>query len=190
MATADPGVGSWTPINIFAMIRALVNNGCPIVSNAGAPTNGASGTFVGQAGPGAILIDYTNSVLYMNTNTLASPTWTKIFVGASGQIAFTALSVNGAVPITASANFVITKAGVLVDTVAAPAASPGGDGIVLTFTSDTANAHTLTFTGNTLDTGSASVLTATFNANKGASLTVVSYNARWKVVSANGVSFT
>ena len=56
MATADPGVGSFTPINMFAMIRALINNGCPIVSNAGAPTSGTSGTFVGQDGPGTVLI--------------------------------------------------------------------------------------------------------------------------------------
>ena len=75
---ADPGVGSWTPINMFAMLRALINNGVPILTNAGAPTNGTSGTFVGQAGPGALLIDYTNAVLYQNTNTAASPTWTDV----------------------------------------------------------------------------------------------------------------
>jgi hypothetical protein len=75
---ADPTVAAFTPINIFAMIRDLVNHGCPLLSNAGAPTSGTSGTFVGQAGPGALLIDYTNSNLYINTNTLASPTWTLV----------------------------------------------------------------------------------------------------------------
>lgn len=79
----DPTVASFTPINIWAMIRALVNNGCPIVSNPGAPVNGVSGTFAGQAGPGTVLIDYTNKNLYMNTNTLLSPTWTQIG-GATG----------------------------------------------------------------------------------------------------------
>lgn len=73
---ADPTVASWTPVNMFAMIRALINNNVPFLTNPGAPTSGTSGTFVGLAGPGAILIDYTNAVLYMNTNTLASPTWT------------------------------------------------------------------------------------------------------------------
>ena len=44
--------------------------------NAGAPTNGTSGTFANQAGPGALLLDTTNAKLYVNTNTKASPTWT------------------------------------------------------------------------------------------------------------------
>lgn len=73
---ADPGAGSFTPVNIFAMLRALVNNGCPILSNPGAPSSGASGTFSGVAGKGALLIDYTNSNVYQNTGTLTSPTWT------------------------------------------------------------------------------------------------------------------
>lgn len=84
MAIADPGVGSWTPINMFAMIRALINNNVPILTNAGTPTNGTSGTYVGQAGPGTPLIDYTNGVLYINTNTLASPTWTRSSIPATG----------------------------------------------------------------------------------------------------------
>lgn len=75
---ADPTVASWTPINMFAMLRALINNGCPVVSNPGAPTNGTSGTFVGVVGPGSILIDYTNKNLYVNTGTLASPTWSQV----------------------------------------------------------------------------------------------------------------
>lgn len=185
---ADPTVGSWTPINMWAMLRALINNGCPIVTNSGAPTSGTSGTFAGQAGVGALLIDYTNAVLYINIGTLASPTWATLAEG-SQPVSVNTLSVNGAVPVK-SAVYAITKAGVLADTLAAPAASPGGDGVLIQFTSDTANAHTITFTGNTLDSGSAAVLTATFNPNKGASLQVMSYNARWKVLNANGVSFS
>ena len=79
---ADPGVGSWNPINIFAMLRALVNNGVPFLTVAGAPTSGTSGSYAGQGGPGALLIDYTNGILYQNTNTLASPTWTRASLGA------------------------------------------------------------------------------------------------------------
>jgi hypothetical protein len=82
---ADPTVASWTPINIFAMMRAMVNNNVPFLTNAGAPTNGTSGTFVNLAGPGAILVDYSNANIYVNTNTLASPTWTRIG-GASGAV--------------------------------------------------------------------------------------------------------
>lgn len=190
MATADPGVGSWTPINIFAMIRALVNNGCPIVTNAGAPTSGTSGTFAGQAGIGALLIDFTNGVLYINIGTLASPTWVTLGEG-SQPVSFSTLSANGAITVT-SRTYAITKTGSFAAlTQAAPASSAaGGDGVLITITSDTAFAHTVTYTGSLLDSGSAAVLTATFNANKGASLTYISYNGRWKVLSANGVSFS
>ena len=89
---ADPGVGSWTPINMFAMLRALINNGCPFLTNAGAPTSGTSGTYAGQAGPGSVLIDFTNKNIYVNTNTLASPTWSIIgqFSAISGDITVTA----------------------------------------------------------------------------------------------------
>ncbi len=188
MATADPGIGSWTPINIWAMLRALINNNVPIVTNAGAPTSGTSGTYAGQAGPGSILIDFTNANLYVNAGTLASPTWIEF---AGNQIyTFQPLTVNGAISPTQSRQYIITKAGVLADTLAAPAASPGGDGVEIIITSDNANLHTITFTGSTLDSGSAAALTATFNANKGATLSIVSYNGRWKVVFANGVSFS
>ncbi len=50
----------------------------PIATNAGAPTNGTSGTLVGVAQPGSLLIDTTNKILYQNTNTAASPTWTSL----------------------------------------------------------------------------------------------------------------
>jgi hypothetical protein len=50
--------------------------GTPI-QNAGAPTNGTSGTRANQnAGKGAQLIDSTNGKIYVNTGTAASPTWT------------------------------------------------------------------------------------------------------------------
>ncbi len=81
--TATPG--AFTPINMFAMLRNLINQNAPILTNAGAPTNGTSGTYVNQAGPGAIIIDITNGNLYMNTNTIASPTWTRIG-GTSGAV--------------------------------------------------------------------------------------------------------
>jgi hypothetical protein len=42
---------------------------------AGSPTNGTSGSFAGSAEKGDLLVDTTNAVLYINTNTKASPTW-------------------------------------------------------------------------------------------------------------------
>lgn len=44
----------------------------------GAPTDGTSGTGAGIAGPGSTYMDFTNQVLYTNTNTKASPTWTVV----------------------------------------------------------------------------------------------------------------
>jgi hypothetical protein len=56
----------------------------------GAPVNGGSGTFVGFAPFSTLLIDVENANLYMNTGSLASPTWT-LLGGASGApSAFTA----------------------------------------------------------------------------------------------------
>ena len=48
-----------------------------ILTFAGVPTNGTSGTGAGYAGIGTIIIDRTNGALYVNSNTKASPTWTK-----------------------------------------------------------------------------------------------------------------
>jgi 3-hydroxyisobutyrate dehydrogenase-like beta-hydroxyacid dehydrogenase len=44
--------------------------------NAGAPSNGT--TLANVAPKGSLLLDTTNAVLYQNTNTLASPTWTAL----------------------------------------------------------------------------------------------------------------
>jgi len=43
-----------------------------ILTHAGVPTGGA-----GWAGPGSLAIDYTNSTLYQNTGTKATPVWTQ-----------------------------------------------------------------------------------------------------------------
>lgn len=110
--------------------------------------------------------------------------------GANYQpVGFATLTANGAIPPAVPQAYVVTKAGVLADTLAAPPASPLGDGIVLTITSDTAFAHTITATG-LLDTGSANTNVATFAAFKGAGVQLVSYNARWKVLSSTGVTFS
>jgi len=103
---ADPSIASWTPINMFAMLRALINNNTPILNFAGLPTNGTSGTFVGLAGPGAILMDYTNGVLYINTGTISSPTWTPAAGNGLGDTQVASGSIS-------SANITGTSAGQL-----------------------------------------------------------------------------
>jgi hypothetical protein len=46
-----------------------------VVTVAGVPVDGTSGTGAGVAGKGAFCVDTTNANLYLNANTLASPTW-------------------------------------------------------------------------------------------------------------------
>lgn len=99
------------------------------------------------------------------------------------------LTTNGAIKSATPGYYVITKAGVLADTLAAPPAPSKGNGIVIIITSRTANAHTLTATG-LLNTGSAFVNVATFNPNAGATLAIISDNSLWNVLFANGVSFS
>lgn len=100
------------------------------------------------------------------------------------------LSASGAIVANRPGYFVITKAGVAAMTLAAPpAANKLGNGMVIIITSRTANAHTVTATG-LLNTGSAFVNVATFNANAGATLGLISDNALWNVLFANGVSFS
>lgn len=74
-------IGSVTALsrlNPWQWLRAMASKDLAILTSDAAPTNGTSGTGVGKAGPGCLLIDYTNKFLYINTNTKASPTWTKV----------------------------------------------------------------------------------------------------------------
>lgn len=50
----------------------------PLLTHAGAPTDGASGTFANVARKGWLLIDETNGAIYQNTGAQESPTWTLI----------------------------------------------------------------------------------------------------------------
>lgn len=61
--------------NMMGMLRRLVDDSVLIVSGAGAPTDGTSGTGVDKTGPGSIYVDITNANLYINENTKVSPTW-------------------------------------------------------------------------------------------------------------------
>jgi hypothetical protein len=177
--TATPA--SFTPINIWAMLRALINNYTPILNIGGVPVNGTSGSFAGQAGPGALLIDFVNADLYINTGTLASPLWTPV-----SDSTFIPLTANGAVPII-SGNYAITKAGSYAGTLAAPTPTTQ-DGTQIIITSNTAFVHVITATG-LLQTGTAAVNAITFSAYSGASVTLQAYQGKWNVISSNQVTF-
>jgi hypothetical protein len=55
----------------------------PTFTNAGVPTDGSSGTLAGEAPFGALLMDTSNGVLYINTGTKASPSWEPLASGGS-----------------------------------------------------------------------------------------------------------
>jgi hypothetical protein len=96
--------------------------------------------------------------------------------------------VSGAIAVP-SMNTIVTlnKAGVAVMTLAAP--SKAQDGLRLTVTSLTANAHTVTATG-LFKTGAATVNLATFAAFAGVGFSAVALNGLWVITSNNVVTFT
>jgi len=130
---------------------------------------------------------------------LASPTFTGTVnaanITATGVVkasGFTdtpiAAAVNFAIPPNTSATYVITKASMEANTLAAPTVGTS-DGVTIIVTSNTAFAHTITATG-LLQTGAATVNVATFAANAGASVTLMAYQGKWNVISQNAVTFS
>lgn len=57
---------------------SLGNDVVILAAIATTPTDGTSGTGVGIAGPGSLVTDYTNALMYINTGTKASPLWTLV----------------------------------------------------------------------------------------------------------------
>lgn len=131
------------------------------------------------------LIDAINNLAGFGT---ASPLVASTLTVTGTVAVLAALTTNGAINPSAAATYVITKAGVLADTLAAPVVGTD-DGKIITVTSNTANAHTITATG-LLQTGSASVNLATFAASAGAGLTLMAYQGKWNVLSSVGITFS
>lgn len=73
------------PGSIQGALRDKANNDVWDLVGTGAPTSGTSGTAAGLAGPGSTYTDYTNKIIYLNTNTKASPTWGAIATIAGVQ---------------------------------------------------------------------------------------------------------
>jgi hypothetical protein len=112
---------------------------------------------------------------------------TAVFVPADGSATVLTLSADGAINPHQSATYVVTKASAAALTLAAPTATTD-DGVTITVTSNTAAAHVITATG-LLQTGSASVNTATFAAQKGASITLMAYQGKWNVLNSTAITF-
>lgn len=64
------------PYAIHKVRRLELDVNVTFFTNAGAPSNGTTGA--GFAGKGSLCSDSTNGILYINTNTMASPTWVKV----------------------------------------------------------------------------------------------------------------
>lgn len=125
------------PNGFFFMAAGVAIQAPNIWSNAGAPTNGGSGTLFGSAEAGDLLVDTTNKKLYQNTNTKASPTWT-VFEAAAGGIVFSsadALTAHAggtkalALALTANINTLSVCATAL-DSVLAPPSAAGGLAVI------------------------------------------------------------
>ncbi len=108
---------------------------------------------------------------------------------------YASYSVSGAITVPTSNQFIeINKAGAALMTLAAPGLDQ--DGLQLTITSNTAQAHTITATGLFQD-GSTTTDVATFAAQKGVSLVISALGGKWNVISVGnpvgaspGVTFT
>jgi hypothetical protein len=202
MATMDPDVRSWTPINMWAMLRALINNNCPLLTINGIQfpiVNGVNGTFVGQAGKGSLLIDFGNGLLYQNTGTISNVQWTLVLeTGGGGGASNTApyaptpLTANGAINPSLTATYVITKNGAAALTLAAPIpgsiASGGNDGVNIIISSSTPFQHVITAIG-LLQTGTAAVNYVMFPQFAGGEVDLMAYNGKWIVLNSQLTTF-
>jgi hypothetical protein len=99
----------------------------------------------------------------------------------------TVQSIDGAIDPHTSAFYVITKGSAAALSLAAPTVTTD-DGVQIVFTSNSAFAHVLTATG-LLQTGAATVNTATTSAFAGASFTLIAYQGKWNVLSQNTTTF-
>ncbi len=169
------------PASVVGLAVVVLNRGAQPMQVFGAGTdtiNGiATATGISQGvNTGALYVCTVLGNWDVPLTSLASPSPTVIGTAAP------------ALPPHVAQTYVFNRAGVTAATLAAPTAGTD-DGLVIGITSDSAQAHTLTATG-LLDTGSAAVNLATFAAFGGAGLTLLAYNARWKVLSSVGVTFT
>lgn len=69
------GAQDFGRLNIFAIWKNLLNNNIGYFTFSGTPVNGASGTFAGKAGIGAVIIDIVSGAHFVNIGTKASPIW-------------------------------------------------------------------------------------------------------------------
>ena len=180
VATAGNSVA--LPASVPGLVVTVLNRGANVMQVFGAGTdtiNGiATATGISQS------IDTTATYVCTTAGNWQVPI---AQLTSSNPIA---LTTNGAILPHVQATYVITKAGVLADTLAAPTATTD-DGIIITIFSNTANAHTITAT-TLYNTGGAGVpyTTATYAAHAGAFMTLMAYQGLWQVLASSNVTFS
>jgi hypothetical protein len=68
-------VGGGGSIRPYKKAEIRVSNNVVVMTGAGAPTSGASGTGDDFAGPGSLFVDVTGANLYVQAGTISSPDW-------------------------------------------------------------------------------------------------------------------
>lgn len=150
-----------------------------VTSLAAIPDPGGVFTTANQAAINAALVAQNTN----NTNINA-----QLNAAQPAQLAVVAVTASGAISPHSSQTLVLTKAGVAAMTLAAPTVTTD-DGVLLTITSNTANAHTITATGLFQD-GSTTTDVATFAARAGASVQLMAYQGKWNVISSTQITFS
>lgn len=82
--------------SIWGNFAFNIKNNVWDVAGSGAPTNGTSGTGASVCGIGSRYTDFAAGIIYINTNTLASPTWSAIGL-ASGALTPTSILATGSI---------------------------------------------------------------------------------------------
>ena len=68
-------VGGGGSVQPYKKAEIRVSNNVVVMTGAGAPTSGASGTGDNFAGPGSMYVDITGADLYIQAGTISSPSW-------------------------------------------------------------------------------------------------------------------
>ncbi len=132
--------------NIWAGLRQLADLDVWHIAQAGAPTNGTSGTGVGFAGIGAQYTNTTNGAVYINTGTKASPTWSLLASSASAPFGVFAA---GTVSSGATTGTSISVTGALTTDVAVVTWKTAAQTLAHVIATATTNAITVTYNSGT-----------------------------------------
>lgn len=183
-AYTAPALG--TGVNAGNKVVRVDGEWMRITDDSASPTLGVTR---GEFGTVAVAHNSLAAAAYGLTSDMQAVNSSLVFGGG-----ITSYSVSGAITIPALPpggiyTIYLTKAGVAAMTLAAPPLDI--DGALLTITSNTANAHTITATSLFNDGASgAPHTTATYAAFAGATVTLEAAKGLWNVIANNGVTFS